>query len=207
MFPPPRAALRPRASTVTALLAMLVTTAAAAPPAQARGAGRRAAKAKTSHAGKKAAHRQPKEVPNQEGKIVVFPIDGDDDHSITAQVERLLRARGLEVATDVRRVDTAEQFRELTTALGFVAYVDGTFKETPAIARLSIQVRSGYSGRRVALASFRESKLHLRAEVEEKLWSKVGPAIARACVDAGKPRKRDRDPLMIEAGTPLADKN
>lgn len=29
------------------------------------------------------------------------------------------------------------------------------------------------------------------------------PAIARACADASKPRKKDRAPLVIEAGTPL----
>ena len=67
-------------------------------------------------------------------------------------------------------------------------------------------MRSGYSGRKVAAVTFRESPLHLRAEVEDKLWTKIGPAIARACTDASKPRKRDRDPMMIEAGTPLADK-
>ena len=39
-------------------------------------------------------------------------------------------------------------------------------------------------------------------EIEEKLWPKVGSAMARACVDANKPRKKGRNPL-IEAGTPL----
>ena len=68
---------------------------------------------------------------------------------------------------------------------------------------MTIQVRNGYSGRKVAVATFRETNLHLRAEVEEKLWTKVGPAIARACVDADKPRKKDRAPMVIEAGTPL----
>ena len=35
---------------------------------------------------------------------------------------------------------------------------------------------------------------------------RIGPAIARACADTSKPRKRDRDPMMIEVGSPLADK-
>ena len=73
-------------------------------------------------------------------------------------------------------------------------------------SRLTIQVRNGYTGRKVAAVTFRESNLHMRTEVEDKLWTKIGPSLARACADASKPRKRDRDPLMIEAGTPLADK-
>ena len=66
-----------------------------------------------------------------------------------------------------------------------------------------MQVRSGYTGRKLTAVTFRETKLHLRAEMEDKLWPKIGPAIARACVDANKPRKRDRAPMVIEAGVPL----
>jgi hypothetical protein len=163
------------------------------------------AKAKTRsarHAAKKAPPA-PKIVPNQEGKIVIFPIKDDDDNSLTAQLERLLRARGLEVVTGVRRVDSAEQYRDMATALNLVAYVDGALKEGEKNARVTIQLRSGYSGRRVALATFQEEKIHLRPEIEDKLWTRIGPAMARACVDAAKPRKRGRGPLMIEAGTPL----
>jgi hypothetical protein len=91
----------------------------------------------------------------------------------------------------------------MATAMGLVAYVDGTLKEGAANAKVTIQVRSGYSGRRVALTTFSETPLHLRAEIEDKLWTKVGPAMARACADAAKPRVRGRGPLLIEAGTPL----
>jgi hypothetical protein len=190
----PRAGLISRVSLVAVLAA-----AAYAPPAHAR----HAAKAKTSH-GRKAPRS--KVVANAEGKVAVFPIRYDDENAFTAQVQRLLRARGLDVANDVRRVDTAEQFRELSTALGFAAYVDGQYDDGTAKSKLTIVVRSGYTGKKVAVTTFRETKLHLRAEVEDKLWTKIGPAIARACADASKPRKRDRDPLMIEAGTPLADR-
>ena len=55
-----------------------------------------------------------------------------------------------------------------------------------------------------ALATFKETKLHLRTEIEDKLWNRFGAAMARACVDATKPRKRGRGPQVIEAGTPLA---
>lgn len=178
-------------------------------PAHARATGRASAHASKTKSGaararKKAAPRS-KIVPDQEGKIVVFPIKDDDDHAIAAQIERLLKSKGLEVVTGVRRVDTAEQYREMAGALGLVAYVDGNLKEGETSARVTLQVRSGYSGQRVAMTTFKETKLHLRAEIEDKLWTKVGPAIARACTDAAKPRKRGRGPLLIEAGTPLAD--
>jgi hypothetical protein len=193
----PRAGRYSRVSLAAGLLAASVV--AFAPPAHAR----RAAKAKTSH-GRKAPHA--KITPNPDGKVAVFPVRYEDDNGFSAQIERLLRAHGLNIATDVRRVDTAEQFRELSTALGFAAYVDGEFNDGPVKSKLTIVVRSGYTGKKVAVTTFRETNLHLRGEVEDKLWTKIGPALARACADASKPRKRDRDPLMIEAGTPLADR-
>jgi ActR/RegA family two-component response regulator len=140
------------------------------------------------------------------GKIAVFPVLYDDDNGFSGQLQRLLRARGLEVSTDVRRVDTAEQFRELSTALGIGAYVDAELTAGPTRSRLTVVVRSGYTGKKVAVAIFKETNLHLRAEVEDKLWSKIGPAIERACADASKPRERDRAPMVVEAGEPLADK-
>ena len=201
MLHPPRASVRPGASLAVVLAAAFITT-AAAPPAQARGAGRRAAKAKSTHAAKKAAPRS-RTVTNLEGKVAVFPVRYDDDNSFSAQIARILRAKGLEVSTDTRRVDTAEQFRELSTALGFAAYIDGEFTEGEKKSKVTIQVRNGYTGRKVAVTTFRETNIHLRSEVEDKLWTKVGPAIARACADADKPRKKDRAPMVIEAGTPL----
>jgi TolB-like protein len=195
------AAARPRSSLLTAA----VLLAALAPPATAHARGKKAGAARA--AGKKTAApkvaKQPKVVPNQEGKVVLLPFTDDDDRSIAALVERLLQARGLEVVTNVRSVDTAEQFRELAGLLGTTAFVDGTVRDSGKNVRVTVQVRSGYTGRRVALATFKETKLHLRTEIEDKLWTRVGPAMARASVDATKPRKRGRGPLMIEAGTPL----
>ena len=145
-------------------------------------------------------------VANPEGRSRCFRSATTTTTGSLAQIHRLLRARGLDIATDVHRVDTAEQFRELSTALGFAAYVDGEYNDGPTRSRLTIVVRNGYTGKKVAVTTFKETKLHLRAEVEDNLWTKIGPAIARACADASKPRKRDRDPMMIEAGTPLADR-
>src|SRR5438128_12659962 len=61
----------------------------------------------SAHAARKAPHA--KFVPNQEGKIAVFPVLYDDDEGFSAQIVRILRAHGLDVATDVKRVDTSEQ--------------------------------------------------------------------------------------------------
>jgi len=186
------------------LVPLLALLAAAAVPAagQARSTAHRARAVHRGRASKKVP-RPPKVVPNQEGKIVVFPFKDDDDHSIAAQVERLLRARGLEVMTGVRPVDTVEQYREMATTLGLVAYVDGTLRESPKSARVTVSVRSGYSGRKVASTTFKETPLHLRAQIEDQLWTKLGPAVSRTCADAAKPRRRGRGPLLIEAGTPL----
>ena len=194
----PRRSRPPRA-----LVPLLAQLAAAVPaPTQARSTGHRVTAGRHVRVSKKAA-RPPKVVPNQEGKIVVFPFKDDDDHSISAQIERLLRDRGLDVMTGVRPVDTAEQYRDMATTLGLVAYVDGTLRESPKSARVTVWVRSGYSGRKVASTTFKESPLHVRAQIEDKLWTNLGPAMSRACADAAKPRRRGRGPLLIEAGTPL----
>ena len=167
-------------------------------------ASARSAHHHAAHAARKAPHS--KFVPNQEGKIAVFPVLYDDEEGFFAQIVRILKDHGLDVATDVKRVDTSEQFRELSTALGFAGYIDAEYAERAAKSRVTIQVRSGWTGRKLAVVTFKETKLHLRSEVEDNLWTRIGPAIARACADASKPRKRDRDPMMIEAGSPLADK-
>lgn len=206
MASPPIA--RRRSLTLLTAALLLAGVATLMPPATAYARGKKAGA--TRGASKKVAApkvaRQPKVVPNQEGKVVLLPFADDDDRSIAALVERLLQARGLEVLTNVRGVDTPEQFRELAGLLNVTAFVDGTVREREGDknVRVTVQLRSGYTGRRVALATFKETKLHLRTEIEDKLWNRFGAAMARACVDATKPRKRGRGPQVIEAGTPLA---
>ena len=198
MVQPPHGLRRPGVSLAVALSLAVV----AAAPSTALARGRRG-KAKSTAVHKRA----PKIIPNQEGKIVVFSFRDDDDNSFSAQVERLLKGHGLDIVTGVRRVDTAENYREIANTMGIVAFVDGNIKERGDIARVTIEVRSGYSGRKVVATTFKETKLHLRAEIEDKLWTKVGPAMAKACADVDKPRLRNRGPLMIEAGSPLAAKD
>ena len=130
MASPPIA--RRRSLTLLPAALLLAGMAVLAPPATAHARGKKAGAARG--ASKKAAApkvaRQPKVTPNQEGKVVLLPFTDDDDRSIAALVERLLQARGLEVVTNVRGVDTAEQFRELAGLLGTTAFVDGTVRES-----------------------------------------------------------------------------
>ncbi|HET6149723.1 MAG TPA: hypothetical protein VFH68_19450 [Polyangia bacterium] len=183
------------------VIALAVVLAAAAWPATTH--ARRAKVASGRAAGNPAAIPRPAPTPLA-GKIVVFPFQDDDDHSISAQVERLLRARGFEIVPGVRPVDTPEQYRELATTLGLAALVGGSYREGETNARLTIQVRSGYTGRQMVAVTFKNSRLHLRSQVEGRLWTRIAPAMTRACADASRPRKRGRRPLFIEAGTPLA---
>jgi hypothetical protein len=142
-------------------------------------------------------------IPNQQGNVVIFPFRNDDENLVSNQVRQLLGARGLEVMTDVRRMDTAEQYRDVATHLHLVAYVDGEVRGTEAKTRVTVRLRNGYSGRNVTQATFRESRSDLPRAISEKLWTKLGPAMARACKDAEKPRRRSRHTLEINAGTPL----
>jgi hypothetical protein len=141
--------------------------------------------------------------PHQRGKVVLFPFRNDDDAEVSKHVGLLLKARGLEVVTGVRPVDSAEQYREMATHLMLVGYVDGTVRGTGAKAKVTVRLRSGYSGRIVAQPAFVDSRGNLRHELGEKLWKRLGPPVARVCKQAAKPRKRSRTTLTIDAGTPI----
>ena len=153
MASPPIA--RRRSLTLLTAALLLAGLAVLTPPATAHARGKKAGAARAASKKVAAAPSEtPKVVPNQEGKVVLLPFTDDDDRSIAALVERLLQARGLEVVTNVRGVDTAEQFRELAGLLGVAAFVDGTVREREGDknVRVTVQLRSGYTGRRVALA-------------------------------------------------------
>jgi hypothetical protein len=140
--------------------------------------------------------------PSQHGKVVLFPFYSDDD-GVSGQVERLLRAHGLEIVTGVRPVDSAEQYRDMATQLMLVGYVDGSVRGTGAKAKVTVRLRSGYSGRIVAQPTFGDSHGNLYRELGDKLWKRLGPAVTRVCKEASKPRKRSRTMLTIDAGTPI----
>jgi hypothetical protein len=139
-----------------------------------------------------------------DGKVVVlFPIKYDDDRTLAVQIERILRTKGFEVVTGLRPVDTAEQYRDVATSMNLVAFVGGDYREVGEKASVTINVRSGYTGKKVIATTFKETPLHMHNEIEEKLWPKIGRVLARASVEANRPRKRARNALVIEAGTPL----
>src|SRR5207237_3257037 len=78
--------------------------------------------------GKPAARAQPKEpppLPAPQGKFVVFTFQGEGGHLVQRQVINSLRAKGLKVITNIRPVDSAEQYREMAVTLNLVGYLDG----------------------------------------------------------------------------------
>jgi hypothetical protein len=66
---------------------------------------------------------QPKEppLPAPQGKFAVFTFSGEGAHRVQQQVISSLRAKGLKVITNLRPVDSAEQYREMAATLNLVA--------------------------------------------------------------------------------------
>ena len=185
--------------------------AAKAPHAKATSAKRTttspAARAKTAGRASAATRRAPKvaaPVPNQSGKIAVLTFRGDDGDDIRDQVARLLRKRGLDVTTELRPVDTAVQYRDMAATLNLAAYVEGDVRGDEQRGRAKLQVRSGLSGRRIASTTLSETWNRLPSEIDQKLWSKLGAALAHSCAAASKyVHRRRSSPMRINAGTPL----
>ena len=141
--------------------------------------------------------------PRATGKVAVFIFDGDGGGPLQARVVRLLRSRGLKVITNLRPFDSPEQYRETADALGLAAFMDGEASEDGDQGSVTVHVRSGISGLRVASATLSGERRKLGAEVDKSLWAQLGTPLAHACDDAAKPRKHEREPMRIEAGTPL----
>ena len=173
----------------------------AAPPASAKRKGRSAPAAKA------AARAQPKEppLPAPQGKFAVFTFEGEGAHVVQRQVINSLRAKGLKVITNLRPVDSAEQYREMAVTLNLVAYLDGEYSGDGNQASATVYVRSGVTGLRSTSTTFAGERRTLPAEVGKGLWDRISGDLARLCVDAAKPRKVERPPLRIEAGTPLSN--
>jgi hypothetical protein len=136
-------------------------------------------------------------------KVAVFAFTGDDPEPVRRQVLHLLHGKGLRPVVSLRPVDSPEQFREMATTLGLVAYVDGEVESDGTQASATVFVRSGASGLRVAAATFAGDRRQLPAAVGKGLWDEVRVAFGRACADSAKPRKPTREPLRINAGAPI----
>jgi hypothetical protein len=149
------------------------------------------------------------DIPDKRGargrsKVAVFPFRGDDGYEpIRAAVVRLLRRRGLNVTANLRPVDTAEQFREMSYTLDLAAYVEGELIGDGPRQQARIRLRSGVTGQPIASARFSGPAPKLIADLNRNLWTRLGPSVSRACTHAARPRRRERDPLLIDAGTPI----
>lgn len=140
------------------------------------------------------------------GKVAVFVFRGDDVYQpVRAAVVRTLRKRGLNVTANLRPVDSAAQYREMSQALQLAVFIDGDLKGDGARQSAHIRLRSGISGQNIATATFSGPTQKIVGEVNRKLWNRVGSAITRSCATASKQRRLERAPLRIEAGSPEDD--
>jgi hypothetical protein len=138
------------------------------------------------------------------GKVAVFTFVGDDVYQpVRAAVVKLLRRRGLNVTANLRPVDSAAQYRELSQALNMAVYVEGDVTGEGARQSAVIRLRSGMSGQRIASARFVGPTAKIVGDVNRTLWTRLGPTVMRSCTSASKPRAREREPLRIDAGSPL----
>jgi len=163
------------------------------------------AKSKSVARGQVKERAQPKEppLPAPQGKFVVFTFAGEGGHRVQQQVINALRAKGLKVITNLRPVDSAEQYREMSVTLNLVGYVDGEYAGEGEQASATVYVRSGVTGLRAVSTTFAGERRTLPTEVGKGLWDRISPDLSKLCVEAAKPRKAERAPLRIEAGTPL----
>lgn len=175
---------------------------AAAPAVQAKRKPRARAGAKT------VAHAPPKEppLPAPQGKFAVFTFEGEGAHRIQQQVVSALRAKGLKVITNLRPLDSAEQYREMAVTLNLVGYLDGEYVGDGEQASATVYVRSGVTGLRSSSTTFAGERRTLPGEVGKGLWDRISGDLSRLCAEAAKPRKLERAPLRIEAGTPLENR-
>ena len=150
--------------------------------------------------------KDPPPLPPPQGKFVVFTFAGEGGHRVQEKVISALRAKGLKVITNLRPVDSAEQYREMALTLNLVGYFDGEFAAEGDQASATVYVRSGVTGMRAISTTFSGDKRSLAGEVGKGLWERLSPDLSRLCVDAAKPRKAERAPLRIEAGTPLPNR-
>ena len=137
------------------------------------------------------------------GKVAMFAFTGDDAEPIRRQVTRLLKAKGMKIMTSLRPVDSAEQYREMSVTLNLVAYIDGEVTIDGNDGSATIYVRNGATGMRTASVTVAAERHQLAASLGKELWERLGPALGQACADAAKPRKGGREPMRINAGTPL----
>lgn len=185
----------------------------AAAPAGA--ASRRTAHAKAHAAKKPSAKTKGCPAPKEEPPVAVVPVagakvallefTGDDAESVRRQVQHVLRGKGMKPMTGLRPVDSPEQFREMSVTLNLVAYVDAEVAVDGTSASATIFVRNGTTGMRTAATTFVGERRQLGAAIAKELWERIGPAMSDAVADAAKPHKGVREPMRVNAGSPLTN--
>jgi len=151
-----------------------------------------------------------KDVPERPGaskhKVAVFVIPGDDVYQpMRAAVVKALRKKGINVTATLQPVDSAVQYREMSTALKVGAYVDGEVTGEGAHQTLHLRVRSGATGQHVASVNLTGPTPKIVGAITRTLWNRVGSATIHACSSTSHAHPRDREPMRIEAGTPVDD--
>jgi hypothetical protein len=136
-------------------------------------------------------------------KVAMFAFTGDDAEPVRRQVMHLLKSKGMKIVPSLRPVDTAEQYREMSVTLNLVAYIDGEVTIDGNDGSATIYVRNGATGMRTASATVAADRHQLPVSLGKELWERLGPALGQAYADAAKPRKGAREPMRINAGTPL----
>jgi len=135
------------------------------------------------------------------GKVAVFVFKGDDVYEpIRAAVVRTLRRRGLNVTATLRPVESAAQFREMSIAVDLGAFIEGEVIGEGARQKAHIRVRSGLTGLPIASTTFAGPTSKIVGDLNRTLWNRVGAAVVRTCTSAARPRRREAEPLRIEAG-------
>jgi hypothetical protein len=136
------------------------------------------------------------------GKVAVFVFKGDDVYEpMRAQVVKILRHKGLNVTANLRPVDTAAQFKEMSVTLNMAAFVEGDVRGDGAHQTARIRLRSGMSGQPIAAATFSGPTAKIVGDINKKFWTRVGPSMMRACAGSAHPRRLEREPLRIDAGS------
>jgi hypothetical protein len=138
------------------------------------------------------------------GKIAVFELKGDDVYQpVREAIVRMLRRRGFYVTVTLRPADSALEYREMSRATNMAVYVEGDMKGEGARQKGQIRLFSGLSGHRMATLGLSGPTDKIVGDLERTFWTRVGPAITRACTAVSKPRREERAPLLIDAGDPV----
>jgi hypothetical protein len=202
--PSTSAKAKPAAKSKASLPAAKKTAVAKPKPTErAKGKGRSAGKGGPSPSARTWASAREGAVVSPGAKVAVMAFSGDGAEAVRRQVLRVLRAKGLRVNAGLRPVDSAEQYREMASALGLRAYVHGEVNGDGDDGSATIHIRGGHNGQRIASATFTGGHRELSGNVGKELWPQMGGAFARACSDGNKPGKFT--PMRVNAGTPIAD--